>query len=89
MAQTDDTVSFSLHPSAGPAAADPAARGDGVLGQAAPMPSLGISVGWGNVPDPTPPGLLKDSRQVGGAASGPCEPLTSEESGASLALGGP
>lgn len=60
-----------------------------MVGQAAPMPSLGISVGWGNVPDPTPPGLLKDPRQVGGAASGPCEPLTSEESGASLALGGP
>lgn len=58
------------------------------MGQAAPMPSLGISVGWGNMPDPTPPGLPKDPRQVGRAASGPWEPWTSEESGASPALGG-
>lgn len=59
------------------------------MGQAAPRSSLGISVWRRNVPDPTPPGLPKDPRQLGGAASGPWEPRTPEESGASPALGGP
>lgn len=44
------------------------------------MPSLGIPIGQRKVPGPQPPGLLKDPRLGGFAASDSWQPQTSENS---------